>query len=73
MIAAEKANAIAERLLHSNGIKESVRMVSNSLEDNRRDFLGFIDAGRTVDARRAEEAMFRDKEVLRILRDWEEA
>ena len=72
MIATERAYAAAEKLLRSNGIDESVRTVTRSLEANRDDHLGFIEAGRPADARRAEEAMFRDREVLRVLKDWKE-
>jgi len=68
----ERAYAAAEKLLRSNGINESARVVRNSLKANRDDYLGFIEAGRPVDARRAEEAMFRDREVLLVLRDWKE-
>ena len=63
---------IAEKVLHSNGLDEGIRVISESLEANRKDYLSFLKAGRPYDARRAEEAMFLDKEVLRILQDWKE-
>jgi hypothetical protein len=69
-VSKEKAFEIAEKVLHSNGLNESIRVIGESLEANRKDYLSFLKAGRPYDARRAEEAMFRDKEVLMVLRDW---
>jgi len=65
----EKARTAAEEMMRRHGVDNAIRTVRRSMEANRSDHIEFIKVGRPHDAHRAENAMFLDGEVLRILRE----